>query len=343
MERFNLQETFGLTEPLKEGWVTYQIGDKKASFKSLYVPGVGWCPITKELSEDYTNISEKLVLFCFSESEDTGIKSWIGISKSLTMFGDSGWFSIPSVRFDIYNHYMLGKKEIYLQYNAIRDEVGCEHLPVIFPPHTTYYYFVVIHDAIFYLSEEVVSYVENHGFDDVRIDLDRKVLFLTPPDKKKIFDEYDELQILLNEFKPEKVKYIGKKPYYFMEATLWKNKDNHQLIGPNKVIEVQAHRKRKIYDTKIEKQLEELVTFFEPMEFRKSSDLSKYIVEHQLGYKFPDLSGYLELSDGFDTWEFEGAIHPEYYAEVCYRLRLDNDSNAIPGGFESFSERGLNL
>ena len=115
MECFNLQETLGLIEPLKEGWVTYQLGDKKASFKSLYVPGVGWCPITKELSEDYTNISEKLALYCSSETKDTGIKSWIGISKSLTIYGSEGWFPIPSVRFDIYNYYMFGKKEIYLQ------------------------------------------------------------------------------------------------------------------------------------------------------------------------------------------------------------------------------------
>ena len=45
-EDFNLQETLGLTEPLKEGRVTYHLGDKKVSFKSLYVPGIGWCPIT---------------------------------------------------------------------------------------------------------------------------------------------------------------------------------------------------------------------------------------------------------------------------------------------------------
>ena len=40
-EDFNLQETLGVTEPLKEGRVTYHFGDNKVSFKSLYVPGVG--------------------------------------------------------------------------------------------------------------------------------------------------------------------------------------------------------------------------------------------------------------------------------------------------------------
>ena len=185
-----------------------------------------------------------------------------------------------------------------------------------------------------------LGYIESHGFDDVRIDLNSQVLFLTPYDKKKDFEEYDRLQILLNGYKPEKVKYMGKKPYYFMETTLWKNKDKHHLIVPNKVIEVQINRKKIIYDTNIEKQIEELVAFFEPMHFTKSSQLSNYIAENQLGYKYPDLSGYLELTNGDDTWEFEGAIHPKYYAEVCDRLGLGNEnSDSIPQSFESFRNR----
>ena len=152
-EDFNLQETLGLTEPLKEGCVTYHLGDKKVSFKSLYVPGIGWCPITKELSEDFTNIPGKLALYCSVEANDDGIKTWIGRShwrtSSLFIFRNK----IPSISFDIYNHCMFfGKKEIYLQYNAIRDEVGCEHLPVILNERSIYYYFVVINDVILYVS-----------------------------------------------------------------------------------------------------------------------------------------------------------------------------------------------
>ena len=61
---------------------------------------------------------------------------------------------------------------------------------------------------------------------------------------------------------------------------------------------------------------------------------------YQLGYKNPDLSGYLELTNGDDTWEFEGAIHPKYYAEVCYRLGLDNEnSGSVSQSFESFRNR----
>ena len=336
---FNLKITMGLTEPLKEGRVTYHLGDKIVPFRSLYVPGVGWCPITKNLSEDFTNIPEKLALYCSVEANDEGIKTWIGRSNVEGRIQLS-LYSIPSIRFDIYNHYMSGTKEIYFQYNAIRDEVGCEHLPVYYSLHSTFYYFVVIKDVILYVSEDIVSYIESHGFDNVRIDLDSQVLFLTPSDKKKDFEEYDRLQILLNGYKPEKVKYMGKKPYYFMETTLWKNKNKHHLIVPNEVIEVQIKRKKIIYDTNIEKQIEELVAFFEPMRFTKSSQLSNYIAENQLGYKYPDLSGYLELTNGDDTWEFEGAIHPKYYAEVCYRLGLDNEnSDSIPQSFESFRNR----
>ena len=331
----------GLSEPLKEGYVMFKLGDKKLSFKSLYVPGVGWCPITKELSEDFTNIPEGLALYCPIDAKDDDIKSWIGKSSYKTLYGYAGWYSVPSIRFDIYNHYMCSTKEIYLQYNAIRDEIGCEHLPVFSLPNSTYYdYFVIIHDVIFYASEEIVSHIENHGFEDVRVDLESQVLFLTPSDKKKDFEEYDRLQILLNGYKPEKVKYMGKKPYYFMETTLWKNKNSHHLIVPNEVIEVQINRKKIIYDTNIEKQIEELVAFFKPMRFSKSSQLSNYIVKHQLGYKYPDLCGYLELSNDYDTWEFEGAIAPNYYAEICYRLELDNEnSDSIPQSFESYRER----
>ena len=61
---------------------------------------------------------------------------------------------------------------------------------------------------------------------------------------------------------------------------------------------------------------------------------------YQLGYKNPDLSGCLELTNGDDTWEFEGAIHPKYYAEVCYRLGLDNEnSSSVSQSFESFRNR----
>ena len=67
----------GLSEPLKEGYVMFKLGDKKLSFKSLYVPGVGWCPITKELSEDFTNIPKGLALYCPIDAKDDDIKSWI--------------------------------------------------------------------------------------------------------------------------------------------------------------------------------------------------------------------------------------------------------------------------
>ena len=147
-QNFDLQETLGLTEPLKEGRVTYHLGDKKTPIRSLYVPGVGWCPITKELSEDFTNIPEKLALYCSVEANDDGIKTWIGRSNCKKLFGAWGWSIIPYISFDIYNHYMSGAKEIYIQYNAIRDEVGCEHLPVILDTSLTYYYFVVIHEVI---------------------------------------------------------------------------------------------------------------------------------------------------------------------------------------------------
>ena len=61
------------------------------------------------------------------------------------------------------------------------------------------------------------------------------------------------------------------------------NKNKPHLIVPNKVIEVQINRKKIIFDTNIEKQIEELVAFFEPMRFTKSSQLSP---NRSLGFLF---------------------------------------------------------
>lgn len=338
-QNFDLQETLGIIQPLKEGHVTYRVGDNSNILKSLYVPGIGWCPITKELSESYTNLPEELSLFCSEDINNAAIHTWVGKSHLKTIYGHFGWDNPPCVKFDIYIHYMNVSENVYLRYNSIKAEVGCEHLPVVIDENTTYNYFIVIRDIIIYASDEIVKHIEAHGFEDVRIN--SNILTLTPEAQRRDYEEYDRLQILLNGYKPKKVKYMGKKPYYFTEECQWREFKKHHLLLPNDIIEVRTERKKHVFEKKIEAQLEELVLFFMPMHFSRSSQLSNYVAEHRLGWKYPDLSGYLELTNGDDTWELEGAIHPDYYAEVCYRLGLDNEnSNSIPGLFESFAERG---
>ena len=98
--------------------------------------------------------------------------------------------------------------------------------------------------------------------------------------------------------------------------------------------------------TNEEHEVEQLVTLFQGMGFTRSAQISRYIREHRLGFQFPNISGFLELTRddaGFaDTWEFEGGIKPKFYAEVCNRLGLNNNrSRARVTGFQSYRERAI--
>jgi hypothetical protein len=45
------------------------------------------------------------------------------------------------------------------------------------------------------------------------------------------------------------------------------------------------------------------------------------------------------MTDGYETWDFEGGIHPKYYAEICRRLDLDdNNTQSWVEDFKSYKE-----
>lgn len=97
-----------------------------------------------------------------------------------------------------------------------------------------------------------------------------------------------------------------------------------------------------------EQEVNELVKLFRGMGFTRSAQISLYIRQNKLGYKFPNISGYLELTRddaGYsDTWEFEGGIKPRFYREVCERLQIGNNgSSARVTGFESYRQREMVL
>ena len=103
-------------------------------------------------------------------------------------------------------------------------------------------------------------------------------------------------------------------------------------------------------NSKAEREVGELVAFFASKGFHDSSQVSNYIRANKLGYKFPNISGFLELSrddkSGItDTWVFEGGIAPRFYREICKRLGLANrGSRARVTGFKSYGEKlGDNL
>lgn len=98
-----------------------------------------------------------------------------------------------------------------------------------------------------------------------------------------------------------------------------------------------------------EREVDELVNLFRNMGFSESAQVSRYIRNNKLGYRFQNISGYLELTrddNGVaDSWTFEGGIKPRFYREVCQRLGLTNrGSQARVTGFESYKQREfLNL
>ena len=78
------------------------------------------------------------------------------------------------------------------------------------------------------------------------------------------------------------------------------------------------------------------------MGFRSSSEVSHYIRDNRLGYKYQHISGYLTMSDGRGEWEFEGGIAPQFYAYICKKLELrNNGSHARVEKFESYAQKGV--
>ena len=94
-----------------------------------------------------------------------------------------------------------------------------------------------------------------------------------------------------------------------------------------------------------ESEVSELVAEFSSMGFTSSAEVSRYIRDHNFGCRYPNISGFLELTKendigDVDTWEFEGGIKPKFYREICRRLELGNNgSGARVTGFESYRQR----
>ncbi len=89
-----------------------------------------------------------------------------------------------------------------------------------------------------------------------------------------------------------------------------------------------------------EAEFDALVAEIRPLGFSHSSQVSKYIVQNSLGYKYKKISGYLTMESGEEKWEFKGGFPPNIYARLCDALALNNyHSGARATQFESFEER----
>ncbi|WP_174871188.1 hypothetical protein [Pectobacterium polaris] len=86
-----------------------------------------------------------------------------------------------------------------------------------------------------------------------------------------------------------------------------------------------------------EQEFNELVTELSRLGFTHSSDVSEYIIKNNLGTKYKNISGILQMKKRGDEWSFDGGFPPDIYARLCQKLRLKNrGSQARPGEFTPY-------
>jgi hypothetical protein len=86
-------------------------------------------------------------------------------------------------------------------------------------------------------------------------------------------------------------------------------------------------------------ELERLLADMRRHRFTDSGHLSAHIVQHRLGYRYPNISGIVRMRESGTEWDFRGGFPPHIYRIVCLELGLgDRHSNAVAVGFKSFAD-----
>ncbi len=89
-----------------------------------------------------------------------------------------------------------------------------------------------------------------------------------------------------------------------------------------------------------EEEFQRLVREVAPLGFTQSAEVSNYIVQNQLGHRYPHIAGIGEMVRGGDCWEFNGAISKRHYARLCAVLQLsDRRSGAVLADFTPYADR----
>ncbi len=100
-----------------------------------------------------------------------------------------------------------------------------------------------------------------------------------------------------------------------------------KLIEKSSLTEVQAS------------ELQTLLAEVRPLDFKSSKKLSDYIVEYQLGRKYPSITGTVKMEEEGTQWDFKGGFHPDIYKIICDELHLRSQgSKAKVVGFERSEE-----
>lgn len=88
-----------------------------------------------------------------------------------------------------------------------------------------------------------------------------------------------------------------------------------------------------------EDEFNQLVAETRSRNFSHSKELSKYIVDNKLGYKYKNISGILEMENHEGRWKFKGGFPPYIYARLCDELDLGNEgTDAKPREFTPYKD-----
>lgn len=88
-----------------------------------------------------------------------------------------------------------------------------------------------------------------------------------------------------------------------------------------------------------EKEFEQLVAEIKPLGFTKSNEVSEYIVNNRLGYKYQNISGIVKMEQEGTSWDFKGGFPRDIYARLCEELGLSNrGTKARAVGFKPFKD-----
>lgn len=88
-------------------------------------------------------------------------------------------------------------------------------------------------------------------------------------------------------------------------------------------------------------ELYRLVQEIQQRNFQYSSELSRYIANNKLGFKYPNISGIVTMESEATSWKFKGGFPSKIYRLVCTILDLrSNGSYPRATGFKSYASLG---
>ena len=111
-----------------------------------------------------------------------------------------------------------------------------------------------------------------------------------------------------------------------------------QRLRDAKAEEIQRrHDAKSIQDQIEEDEFQNLLAEMAQFKFKLSAEVSHYIVSNNLGYKYKNISGVLEMELDGTIWNFKGGFPKHIYARLCRELGLSNaGSRARVISFDSF-------